>query len=787
MNLKRGRAGGTKRRLLVEELEPRLVLNGPSYTIPLDPTLDQFGDQVSTVQAYGDDPATNGNVTFGIFDTGASAVTFSADDQNFSLATPLPVKVPGGAVAGGIGGTITGDVSQPETIWADGMHAAQLTFDQYGFPYYNISLGASTASTPGIQSFIGTYDGSPDMPTITGTPILSPSATNPNGLAALIDMQGAVLDFSDLIPGLTLTMPDLNFAAPGVTPTVTAGATTDPFYVSLDTFGDNNYANPGDLITETPSPLQTHVSLIDGATTINGLHFLLDTGAQLTVISTAQAQTLGLDLNHPETTLDVSGVGGDETVPGFTLPELDLPTTDGGTLRFTNVPIYVLDVAPGIDGLLGMNLFDTAASMTYDPYTSRDPSDPTAGSLGLTFYTDPNRGISQVDSSTAALLQGLGVSFVDTVSGHALPGFSALSQSQSGVSLSSSTIPLGGTTTVTLTARDSFGNQVHHGGMTIAFGLGAGTAGGTFSAVTDHGDGTYTATFTGSTAGTRTITATMNGTQVTSALPSVTVLPPAAVTSVTVNGSTAPILTATEVGTTVTITTDGPHGFSAGQSVLIAGVGTGYNGAFAIATVPTPNTFTYTSSTSNLTTVSDSGTATVAGRSTGLLSGVQRSMVDSIVYVFNQPVTLAAAAFTIGVHSGQVGAAPALSWASPDGGTTWVVAFSGSGVIGNSIANGVYDLTLNGAAVSAVVGGGTLASNRIDTFYRLYGDTLGNGHQRVNLTDYSTFAGAYGTRSTDAAFLAYLDENDDGRINLTDYSALAGDYGKRYTGFTPTI
>jgi phospholipase/lecithinase/hemolysin len=264
-------------------------------------------------------------------------------------------------------------------------------------------------------------------------------------------------------------------------------------------------------------------------------------------------------------------------------------------------------------------------------------------------------------------------------------------------------------------------------------------------------------------------------------------VPAPAVTSVTVNGRTAPVLSASESGNTVTITTDGPHGFTAGPSAVIAGVGGGYDGTYIIASVPNTNTFTYILSTPNLATVTDRGTATVAGSSTGLLSGAQRSMVDSIVYVFNQHVTLAAGAFSIAVHAGQTGTVPTLSWASPDGGTTWIVTFSGSGVIANSIANGVYDLTLNAAAVSAVSGGGTLAASRLDTFYRLYGDTLGTGHQRVNLTDYNTFAGAYATRSTDAGFLAYLDENDDGRINLTDYSAFAGDYGTRYTGFTPTV
>ena len=106
-----------------------------------------------------------------------------------------------------------------------------------------------------------------------------------------------------------------------------------------------------------------------------------------------------MDLNNPDSTIDVEGVGGTETVPGFTLSKLEVPTTDPNTvLDFTNVPVYVLDVAPGVDGLLGMNLFDTASTMLYDPYN------PTGATLGLTFFTDPNRGLGDLSGFGLDLL-----------------------------------------------------------------------------------------------------------------------------------------------------------------------------------------------------------------------------------------------------------------------------------------------------------------------------------------------------------------------------------------------
>src|SRR6185295_2330436 len=67
---------------------------------------------------------------------------------------------------------------------------------------------------------------------------------------------------------------------------------------------------------------------------------------------------------------------------------------------------------------------------------------------------------------------------------------------------------------------------------------------------------------------------------------------------------------ATQLGSTVTITTTSAHGFAVGHNVVIADVLVpGYNGTFAITSVPTPTTFTYTA-TPGLT-PSGGGTATV--------------------------------------------------------------------------------------------------------------------------------------------------------------------------------
>src|SRR5208283_857466 len=70
---------------------------------------------------------------------------------------------------------------------------------------------------------------------------------------------------------------------------------------------------------------------------------------------------------------------------------------------------------------------------------------------------------------------------------------------------------------------------------------------------------------------------------------------------------------ATQNGYLVTITTSAAHGLSAGQSVTIAGVGVaGYNGTFAVVSVPSATQFTYIAGAAGLAS-SGGGTAAAAG------------------------------------------------------------------------------------------------------------------------------------------------------------------------------
>lgn len=138
-----------------------------------------------------------------------------------------------------------------------------------------------------------------------------------------------------------------------------------------------------------------------------------------------------------------------------------------------------------------------------------------------------------------------------------------LSLSQSLVSVSATSLFVGNAITTTLTLKDANGNLLGASAGTVVFSVSGGTSNGNFSAVTDHADGTYTATFTGSAGGTAvSVGASVNSSTVTSTLPSVTVITNLAISSA------SPTSTFLMGGKTLTIN---GAGFISGITVTVGG------------------------------------------------------------------------------------------------------------------------------------------------------------------------------------------------------------------------
>jgi hypothetical protein len=357
--------------------------------VPLFKEFDLFGNQFEVVQAY-ENGLGEQSITAGIYDTGASVVTFSVFDQEFffplvQMQPSIPTIFGAVATADAIGGSIEGKVSVAGTILAAGASALNINFETFEFSF-DLS---NAVSVGGIQSFIGTTQGSPNLPSIVGTPINVPTETNPGGLATVLDQTGYQINLGALDPAfgdILYNFPDVRFVTPGTSLTPTS-STYESVSIPVTLFGIDNTANPGNEISSAPNPVQPNTSVAytpeaQGSPTsvVSDQTFLFDTGAQISIISPTIAAQLGLTdvLGNPIVTpydvIDVQGAG--ESIaglPGYVLDSLTVPRLDGGLLRFNEVPVYVLDIGFGIDGILGMNLFNGADSFLYDPYNAGGP------------------------------------------------------------------------------------------------------------------------------------------------------------------------------------------------------------------------------------------------------------------------------------------------------------------------------------------------------------------------------------------------------------------------------
>lgn len=166
--------------------------------------------------------------------------------------------------------------------------------------------------------------------------------------------------------------------------------------------------------------------------------------------------------------------------------------------------------------------------------------------------------------------------------------------------------------------------------------------------------------------------------------------------------------------------------------------------------------------------------------STAINSGAsQRSMVKSASVVFSEPVTLSAGAVTILRSGGAVVPDTTIDVANPSGDQrTYILSFSGTGAIGGSLADGVYDLLVNGAGVRDQAGN-VMSGNYSQRFHRLFGDS--NGDRRVNLVDYRSLRLTLGRSSGQALFNDALDVDGNGAVSVMDLTQFRRRFGMRLT------
>jgi predicted aspartyl protease len=306
-----------------------------------------------------DSPETN--FTIGLFDTGASThiMSHAAANRtglfNADLITPSMTEVLGAT------NSVFAWVGQPLAIFMDGLAAIDpngMTLDDSKMVgQSNVSILVGDVPPPD----------KPDLPTAIG----SPMSVN---FVTVIQNDRQITVTHD---GNEYTSPDIRFydhydsripdyANRIPLNLIPSGAVNIQYIPDLDAIMEFIF-QPG-----TPSIIVGNLSqslfFVDSVDLHNGARsaidkrrFMLDTGAQITVIGSSIGSRLSLNPDNADFEVEIQDVTGEITMePGFYIDSLEIPAL-GDWLSFTNVPVVLLDVSSPeggfLEGIIGMNLF----------------------------------------------------------------------------------------------------------------------------------------------------------------------------------------------------------------------------------------------------------------------------------------------------------------------------------------------------------------------------------------------------------------------------------------------
>ncbi|NLF31411.1 MAG: hypothetical protein GX591_11075 [Planctomycetes bacterium] len=316
-----------------------------------------------------------------------AAASAPASSVNVGPADPMTIDQPRVAVR--LTDPATGAELGPEyansfllDTGAQGIIAAGyavLEMTDYGYRtegrFYELGVGGMIAFDLSAEynfEFAGT-DGTPYM--ISRARILSDPELNLGGFGGIVGTPAMVGRVT------TLDLPNL----------LGAGGVFDFDYIGVD-FADalpagglHRYSAPVALVPFDPpsenngplmptyGPIPVVATRVACGPNASGGMFILDTGAQLSMISTAVALELGLDTdgdgdvwNEAIAFTEISGVSGTVMVPIVAIEKLVLPTEQGVDIVWTDLELVVHDLvdpedpgAPNIPGIFGSDLLTT--------------------------------------------------------------------------------------------------------------------------------------------------------------------------------------------------------------------------------------------------------------------------------------------------------------------------------------------------------------------------------------------------------------------------------------------
>jgi predicted aspartyl protease len=321
--------------------------------------VDARFDAVPTNSVIGNYLTSNPEADYaiGIFDTGASAhvMGYADADQaglSGSYLTSNTVEV------SGVTGSVFAWVSYPLGIFIDGLGAIE--------PNGMLNDTSGMVGETNVSIAVGDAVDSPDLTTAIGSPLFVYFAADFHNDRQITvshsseDFTGPDISFYELsdpyCPSYTNMIPLELRPLGGVD--VEYIPDIDPFTFELIP------ASPSIIVgNSSQSIFFVHsVDLYQGSkSAIDKDRFMLDTGAQVSVVGSRVAARLGLKPAHPDFEVEIQGVTGDTIIaPGFYIDSIEIPAL-GEWLSFTNIPVILLDVASPeggtADGIIGMNLF----------------------------------------------------------------------------------------------------------------------------------------------------------------------------------------------------------------------------------------------------------------------------------------------------------------------------------------------------------------------------------------------------------------------------------------------
>jgi hypothetical protein len=151
----------------------------------------------------------------------------------------------------------------------------------------------------------------------------------------------------------------------------------------------------------------------------------------------------------------------------------------------------------------------------------------------------------------------------------------------------------------------------------------------------------------------------------------------------------------------------------------------------------------------------------------------QRSMVSSLTVHFDSLVAVESGAFQLRLTGMKKPVDVQVALSEIEGRTVARLTFRGPAVQHGSLKDGEYTLTILASKIRDAAGhqldgdgDGDAGGNRVDEFFRLFGDTNGDGD--VDWLDAEVLSATFGKRSRDPGYLWYLDFNDNGRVWAED-------------------